>query len=72
MGRSRFDYRSYRGRRSASDWLKWIALVLAILVVLAVAALLWGQKYVTYTDKGLESICPSSLRRKKRRKTLAM
>lgn len=65
MGRSRFDYRSYRGRRSASDWLKWIALVLAILVVLAVAALLWGQKYVTYTDKGLEVHLPFFSQEKK-------
>lgn len=58
MRRSQFDYHSYRGRKSASDWLKWIALVLAILVVLAVAVLLWGQKYISYTDNGLRVDLP--------------
>lgn len=58
MRRSQFDYHSYRGRKSASDWLKLIALVLAILVVLAVAVLLVGQKYISYTDKGLRVDLP--------------
>ena len=58
MRRSQFDYHSYRGRKSASFWLKWIALVLAILVVLAVAFLLWGQKYISYTDDGLRVDLP--------------
>lgn len=56
--RSQFDYRSYRGRKSAGDWLKWIALVLAILVVLAVGVLLWGQQYISYTDQGLRVDLP--------------
>ena len=56
--RSRFDYHSYRGRKSAGDWLKWVALVLAILVVVAVGILLWGQKYISYTDKGLRVDLP--------------
>ena len=40
--------------------LKWIALVLAILVVLAVAFLLWGQRYISYTDNGLRVNFPFS------------
>ena len=51
MRRTKFDYRSYHGRKTATDWLKWIALILAILAALAVAALLWGQKYFNYTDE---------------------
>lgn len=58
MRHTKFDYRSYHGRRTATDWLKWIALILAILAALAVAALLWGQKYFTYTDGGLRLTLP--------------
>ena len=60
MRRTKFDYRSYHGRKTATDWLKWIALILAILAALAVAALLWGQKYFNYTDEGLKLTLPSS------------
>ena len=35
--KSQFDYHSYRGRTTLTDWLKRIALVLAVLVALAVA-----------------------------------
>ena len=45
MRRTKFDYRSYHGRKTATDWLKWIALILAILAALAVAALLWAVSY---------------------------
>ena len=58
MRRTKFDYRSYHGKRTATDWLKWIALILAILAALAVAVLLWGQKYFTYTDEGLRLTLP--------------
>ena len=58
MRRSQFDYHTYRGRKSASDWLKLIALVLAILVVLAAGVLLVGQKYISYTDNGLRVDLP--------------
>lgn len=58
MRRSQFDYHSYRGRKSSSDWLKLIALVLAILVALAVVVLLVGQKYISYTDNGLRVDLP--------------
>lgn len=54
----RFDYHTYRGRRTLNDWLKWIACVLAILVVLAVAFLLWGQQYISYTDNGVRVDLP--------------
>ena len=58
MRRTKFDYRSYHGRKTATDWLKWIALILAILAALAVAALLWGQKNFNYTDEGLKLTLP--------------
>ena len=58
MRRTKFDYRSYHGRKTATDWLKWIALILAILAALAVAALLWGQKYFNYTHEGLKLTLP--------------
>ncbi len=44
MRRSQFDYRSYRGRATLTDWLKRIALVLAVLVVLAGVLLFLGWK----------------------------
>ena len=58
MRRTKFDYRSHHGRKTATDWLKWIALILAILAALAVAALRWGQKYFNYTDEGLKLTLP--------------
>ncbi len=58
MRRTKFDYRSYHGKRTVTDWLKRIALILAILAVLAVAFLLWGQKYFAYTDGGLRLTLP--------------
>ena len=58
MRRSQFDYHSYRGRKTTTDWLKRIALVLAILVVLLVAALLLGQPFFSYTDDGLKVNLP--------------
>lgn len=58
MRRTKFDYRSYHGKRSTTDCLKLIALILAILAALAVAALLWGQKYFAYTDGGLRLTFP--------------
>lgn len=45
MRRSQFDYHSYRGRTTFTDWLKRIALVLAILVVLAAILLFLGWKF---------------------------
>lgn len=52
MGRSRRGYGGYRGRKTANDMLKTIALVLGILVLLVLGGLLWGQKYIVFTDNG--------------------
>ena len=45
-------YGSYRGRSTATQRLRWVAGVLAVLVCLAGAGLLYGQKYIVYTDDG--------------------
>ena len=60
MHRSKFDYRSYRGRTTMTDWLKRIALILAVLVILAVAVLVVGQDFITYTDDGIRFHLPFS------------
>lgn len=52
--KSQFDYHSYRGRTTFTDWLKRIALILAILVVVAVVALLALQPFASYTSGGLQ------------------
>lgn len=54
MGRSRGDYNSYRGRRTANDLLKIIAAVLLVLVVVVLGLLFFGQDYLVVTDKGLQ------------------
>ena len=59
--RSNFDYHSYRGRTTLTDWLKRIALVLAILVVLLIAALYLGQGSISYTDNGIRIDLPPFL-----------
>lgn len=56
--KSQFDYHSYRGRTTVTDWLKRIALVLAVLVVILVAALFFGQGFLSYTDDGLRVNLP--------------
>ena len=58
--RSQFDYHSYRGRTTVTDWLKRIALVLAVLVVILVAVLFFGQGSISYTDEGLRIRWPFS------------
>ena len=57
--RSQFDYHSYRGRTTLTDWLKRIALILLILVILLVGALYVGQRFLVYTDDGLQIQLPS-------------
>ena len=52
MRRSRNGYGGYRGRRTLHDILKGIAVVLAVLVVLTLALLLWGQRFLVFTDRG--------------------
>ena len=58
--RSQFDYHSYRGRATVTDWLKRIALVLAVLVVLFLAALFFGQGLISYTPDGIRVHWPFS------------
>ena len=58
--KSQFDYHSYRGRTTVTDWLKRIALVLAVLVVILVAVLFFGQGSISYTDEGLRIHWPFS------------
>ena len=58
MGRSRYGYSGYRGRRTIHDILKVIAIVLAVAVVLMVAVLLWGQQFLVFTDQGVRLNLP--------------
>ena len=51
-------YSGYRGRLSATDWLRRIAAVLAVLVVLVGGGLIAGQKFIVYTDGGLRVDLP--------------
>ena len=65
MRRSRRRYGSYRGRRTANDVLKATAVVLGILVVLVLGGLVWGQKYIVFTDNGLKLDGPFHLGQEK-------
>ena len=51
-------YGTYRGRATATDWLRTAAAVLFVLVLLAGAGLMFGQKYIIYTDNGLRLDLP--------------
>ena len=51
-------YNGYRGRAGAERWLRVIALVLFLLVLLAVGAVIAGQQYIVYTDRGLRVELP--------------
>lgn len=58
MGRAKWGYGPYRGRRTLTDVLRWIAVVLAALVALVVVGLVLGQDYIVYTDSGLRLEVP--------------
>ena len=58
MRRSHSGVGGYRGRRTAGDILKWIAIVLAVLVGLVLAGLVFGQRYIHYTDSGIRVELP--------------
>ena len=58
MRRSRNEYNGYRGRRTVSDNLRLAALGLAALVILVVAGLMFGQRYLVYSDDGLRLELP--------------
>lgn len=53
MSRFKNEYVGYRGRRTLKDILRLIAIILGILVLLMGAGLLFGQRYIVYTDDGL-------------------
>ena len=58
MRREGRRYSSYRGRATATDKLRITAIILFILVLLASAALMYGQRYIVYTDDGLRVDLP--------------
>lgn len=58
MSRFKSAYSGYRGRRTLTDILRLTAMVLGILVLLVGAGLLFGQRYIVYTDDGLRLDLP--------------
>ncbi len=58
MRRFRRSYSSYRGRKTLHDILKLIVVVLVVLVMLMLAVLLFGQKYLVFSDRGLRLDIP--------------
>lgn len=54
----RRGYSSYHGRTTVGDILKVIIVVLAVVLVLLVAGLIWGQRYIVYTDNGIRLDLP--------------
>ena len=61
MGRSSGDVGGYRGRRTITDILRFIAIALAVVVGLMLAAMLYLQKYLVYTDDGVRLELPPFL-----------
>ena len=61
MGRANRDVGGYRGRRTVTDILRFIAIALAVLVILAVAAAVYLQRYLVYTDDGVRLELPPFL-----------
>ena len=61
MGRANRDVGGYRGRRSITDVLKFIAAALAVLVVLVLVGIVYCQRYIVYTDEGIELDLPPLL-----------
>ena len=58
MGKSGERMGGYRGRRTLTDILKGIVVLLGVLVVLLLAGLLFGQRYIVYSDEGLRLELP--------------
>lgn len=56
MGRRR--YGGYHGRTTARDALKLIIVLLVLLLLLAAAVLMFGQRYIIYTDDGVRLELP--------------
>lgn len=61
MGGANRDVGGYRGRRSITDALKFIAVALAVIVVLVLAGIVYCQRYIVYTDEGIELDLPPFL-----------
>ena len=51
-------YGGYHGRITVQDVLKLVAALLALLLVLAGAGLMFGQRYIIYTDDGVRLELP--------------
>lgn len=58
MRHKKRGYDTYRGRSTATDKLRVTAVVLFALVLLVGAGLLFGQRYIVYTDNGLRLDLP--------------
>lgn len=56
MGRHR--YGGYHGRDTARTVVRVVAALVVVLLLLAVAALIFGQRYITYTDDGVRLELP--------------
>ena len=56
MGRR--GYSGYHGKATVRDVLKLIAALLAVLLVLTAAGLMFGQRYIVYTDDGVRLELP--------------
>ena len=61
MRRSHRVYSGYRGRRTSTGVRGIVAVVLGVLVVLVVAALLYAQSHLVYTDDGVRVELPFGL-----------
>ena len=61
MRRSKGGYSGYRGRRTSTDVLRTVAIALGVLVVLVIAALLYLQSHLVYTDDGVRVDLPFGL-----------
>lgn len=58
MARGQSGFGGYRGRATVTDRLRLLAVVLLVLVILVVCGLLFGQRYIVYTDEGLRLDLP--------------
>lgn len=54
----RQNFSNYQGRTTAREMLRILIILLAVLLFLAVAALLFGQRYIVYTDEGIRLDIP--------------
>lgn len=55
---SRRRYSSYHGQTGAKNILKAVACLLVVVLLLVLAGLLFGQRYLVYTDDGVRLELP--------------